>query len=223
MFTGIVEDCGDVVYVGGGADVQLLIIKTLKLAPKCNIGDSVSINGVCLTVTVIDKGELSFDVTTETLKHSNIGGLRSGMQVNLELAMSPNGRFGGHFVLGHADGIGSIKAIDRQGAFFIIKISVSDSIMRYIVHKGSVTIDGISLTVADIDTNGSFFSIAVIPHTMSVTTLGCKRIGESVNIEVDIIGKYVERFIAPFLSDNNKGARESESLLKKLTEEGFIR
>lgn len=220
MFTGIVELCGEVTSLRAKGDVLVLVVKS-GLSHKCQIGDSVAINGVCLTASKIEGDILYFDVSPETVKTTTTGRLTPGSVVNMELAMSANGRFGGHFVLGHVDTVGKILHINTLGKSHVFKVEVLEDANRYIVPKGSVTVDGISLTVASIEKEG-VFTIAVIPHTAQITTLGQRKAGDFVNIEVDIIGKYVERFVGPFVS-NKKEEVSNQTLLSKLTQEGFIK
>jgi riboflavin synthase len=158
------------------------------------LGDSICVNGVCLTVVSMSKTEFSADVATETLSVTNLGELRLGARVNLERALQLSSRVGGHMVSGHVDGVGRIRSKREEGNGWRITIEAPDSVLRYVIRKGSIAIDGISLTVADAERTA--FSIAMIPHTAKLTTLGFKNAGDSVNLEVDIIGKYVERLLA---------------------------
>lgn len=171
---------------------QLTIAATIVLQDT-KIGDSIAVNGVCLTVTDLQTDAFTADVMPETLRRSSLGMLHSGSPVNLERAMAANGRFGGHIVSGHIDGTGKIASKMPEGNAQIVTISAAPSLLRYIVEKGSVAIDGISLTVVKV-TNSSF-SVSLIPHTGDCTTLLSKRAGELVNLETDVIGKYVEKLI----------------------------
>jgi len=157
-------------------------------------GDSICVNGVCLTVVEMDKGGFSADVAVETLKVTNLGELKTGEKVNLERALQLSARVGGHLVSGHVDAVGRIREKREEGNGWRIFIDAPDTVLRYVIKKGSIAIDGISLTVADVDKKG--FSIAMIPHTAKLTTLGFKSTGDGVNLETDIIGKYVERLLA---------------------------
>ena len=189
MFTGIVEEIGAVRRVGDGSiDIGAnLVLEGTK------IGDSIAVNGVCLTVTTLRGDGFTADVMPETMRRSNIGTLRNGDGVNLERAMAANGRFGGHIVSGHIDGVGTITNQRREGNATWVTISAPPEILRYIVEKGSVAIDGISLTVAAVtDTD---FSLSLIPHTGDATSLLQKGCGNQVNLENDIVGKYVERLM----------------------------
>lgn len=193
MFTGIVEEVGTIITIKKGTKSAELITRTKNILLDLKIGDSVATNGVCLTVTKISNDTFSADIMNESLKRSNLGDLNQGSFVNLERAMVANGRFGGHIVSGHIDGIGKIISITKDDIAFWYKISASSEIMRYIIEKGSITIDGISLTVAKVERDS--FSVSIIPHTCSQTILKDKKIGSSVNLENDIVGKYIEKFI----------------------------
>lgn len=189
MFTGIIEEKGTVKSVSGGQ----IEIACRKILEGTKIGDSICVNGVCLTVTSLSSSGFSADVMNETLSRSNLGFLKKGSSVNLERAMSANGRFGGHFVSGHIDGTGTILKMKNDGNAVWIYISCSSEILNLIVEKGSIAIDGISLTVASVSEKD--FSVSVIPHTRSETNLLSKKEGDTVNLENDIIGKYVERLM----------------------------
>ena len=195
MFTGIVEEMGTVRSVQRGARSAVLSIGARLVLEDLKIGDSVAVNGVCLTATSVDGGGFTADVMHETLDRSSLGALGPGSPVNLERALAADGRFGGHIVSGHIDGTGTITAIRRDDNALWYTLSAPPALLRYIVEKGSITIDGISLTVARVDETG--FSVSVIPHTAAVTVLGKKRPGDVVNLETDIIGKYVEKLLLP--------------------------
>lgn len=194
MFTGIVEETGTVRQIKNGAISAELKIEGKTIFSDIHLGDSIAVNGVCLTVTAFDKNTFTADVMHETLKRSSLGSLSSGSKVNLERAMSAQGRFGGHIVSGHIDGTGKIESLTKDGIAVWVKISTSKEILRLIVEKGSITIDGISLTVADLGKD--CFQVSVIPHTASNTTLLNKKKGDIVNLENDVVGKYVERLLA---------------------------
>jgi len=215
MFTGIVEEMGCIKSVQHGAVSSFIEIKAETVLSDAHIGDSIAVNGVCLTVTDITVDSFRADVMNETLKRSSLGDLRQGSNVNLERAMSANGRFGGHIVSGHIDGTGTITDIKKDGIAVWYTITTSSEILRYIVEKGSVAIDGISLTVADV--SDSDFKISVIPHTAAQTVLGFKKSGDIVNIENDIIGKYVEKLMK---SGENK-TEKSRITMDFLAENGF--
>lgn len=189
MFTGIIEETGTVLSFGNGK-IQLSAKKVLE---NSKIGDSISVNGVCLTITKMNSNDFYADVMNETLSRSNLGSLKKGGTVNLERAMAANGRFGGHFVSGHIDGTGKITKIQNDGNAIWIYISAPKEILNLIIEKGSVAIDGISLTVAKVSSED--FAVSVIPHTSEETTLTSKKIGDIVNLENDIIGKYVQKLL----------------------------
>lgn len=195
MFTGIVEETGCIRSVQRGTVSSFIEIKAEKVISGTNIGDSIAVNGVCLTVTDLTGDTFRADVMNETLSRSSLGSLRPGSLVNLERAMAADGRFGGHIVSGHIDGTGTITDIKRDGIAIWYTICADAGIMRYIVEKGSVAVDGISLTVAAVSDSG--FKISVIPHTAARTILGSKKSGDTVNLENDIIGKYVEKLMRP--------------------------
>lgn len=194
MFTGIVEEVGRVRHVVSGHISGEIAIKANTVLEGTKIGDSIAVNGVCLTVTALHPDGFTADVMPETLRRSNLGQLQSGDPVDLERAMAANGRFGGHIVSGHIDGTGQITEQRREGNAVWIRIQAAPEILRLIVEKGSVAIDGISLTVAAV--SASDFQVSIIPHTGAETILLTKRAGATVNLENDIIGKYVERLLA---------------------------
>ena len=204
-FTGIIETVG----VVAKCDASSLFIKADKVLDGTHIGDSIAVNGVCLTVTRLTEGGFYADVMHETFYRSNLGELTAGSRVNLERAMAADGRFGGHIVSGHIDGRGKITKIKNDGNAVRFWITSDEKILRLIVEKGSIAIDGISLTV--ISVSDSDFSISIIPHTMGETTLGTKRVGDTVNLENDIIGKYVERLLGKTASENQT-ARDNKIL-----------
>lgn len=211
MFTGIIEECGRVKSLTISGSSGKIIIGAFKVLEETNIGDSIAVNGVCLTVTDIGRNEFTADIMAETARRSSLSKLKPGESVNLERAMSANGRFGGHIVSGHIDGTGTIVSkIEEENAVWV-QISTSSAILRLIVEKGSIAIDGISLTVAKV--SESDFSVSIIPHTAKETTLLNKKSGDIVNLENDIIGKYVERLI------NFKAADENEHRSGGLTME----
>lgn len=190
MFTGIVEETGTVLKSGNP-----LVIKAKKILEDVHLGDSIAVNGICLTVTSFTDDTITLDVMNETYSRTNLRHIKYGTKVNLERAMSANGRFGGHIVSGHIDGTGILTDITSDGIAKWLTISADSSILNYIVLKGSVTLDGVSLTVAYVD--NKTFKVSVIPHTQSETTLLLKSVGSEINIETDIIGKYVEKFTKP--------------------------
>lgn len=191
MFTGIVEEIGTVIGVKKGARECIYTISASKILEDMHVGDSIAVNGVCLTVTSFDKHGFTADVMNESLRRSNLGDLNSGSKVNLERAMSANGRFGGHIVSGHIDGTGVVISYEREANAVWLTIGTDESLMRYIILKGSVALDGVSLTVARLHRDA--FAISLIPHTGEETTLLKKNRGDRINIECDIVGKYVEK------------------------------
>ena len=200
MFTGIVEELGVVRRAG-----RNLLVETRTVAQDATIGASVAVNGVCLTVVEIEPAAdgaaaaLGFDVSDETLSRTAIGRLGRGDPVNLERPLTLLARLGGHLVQGHVDGVGSIAGIHEGTADRRVSIRIPDGLERYLVEKGSVTVDGVSLTVAGL--NGATFDVAVVPHTMAVTTFGTRQVGDEVNIEVDMMAKYVERLLPGAVRD----------------------
>jgi riboflavin synthase len=192
VFTGIVEHLGGVLEMTSTDTGKRLVIEGGEIASLA-VGASLSVNGVCLTAVEVSGDRVVVDVIPETLARTNLGDLTSGSKVNLERAMSAEGRFDGHIVQGHVDGVGTITEISQDGDGTIMRIGVEDQLARYLVEKGSVTVDGVSLTVAGIDPGS--FTVALIPHTLEVTNLGLRRAGEKVNLEMDVLAKYVERLL----------------------------
>lgn len=195
MFTGIVEEIGTVNSIKRGARECVYTFAAEKILSDMNIGDSIAVNGLCLTVTAFGDGWFSADVMNESLRRSNLGDLQKGGKVNLERAMAANGRFGGHIVSGHIDGTGILLSKIRENNAVWITISASEELMHYIVMKGSVALDGVSLTVAKVMKDA--FSVSLIPHTGEETALLSKRAGNKINIECDIVGKYIEKLCTP--------------------------
>lgn len=194
MFTGIVEEMGSVKALRRDAGGARLTISASTVLGGTALGDSISVNGVCLTVVEKGAAEFSADVANETLKVTNLGDLRIGQQVNLERALQLSARVGGHLVTGHVDAVGRIREKRQEGNSWRIFIEAPETTLRYIIKKGSIAVDGISLTVAEVERN--YFSLAMIPHTAKLTTLGSKTAGDSVNLETDVIGKYIEKLMA---------------------------
>jgi riboflavin synthase len=217
LFTGIVEEVGQVAEIKKGSAWAELKIKAEKVLEDVSLGDSIAVNGVCLTVTTFGKGFFTADIMHETLNRSSLSLLTKGSNVNLERAMSANGRFGGHIVSGHIDGTGVITDIKKDAIATWVTIEAGESIMRLIVEKGSIAIDGISLTVADV--TDKYFKVSLIPHTGSNTTLLQKKIGEKVNLENDVIGKYVERLMSFSKTENTK--QKSNITMDFLAKHGF--
>lgn len=193
MFTGIVEEVGEIVDLRHGEESAVLRVRGPLVTSDAHHGDSICVNGVCLTVTDLDADSFSVDVMAETLERSGLGALTVGSRVNLERAMSPTGRLGGHLVQGHVDGTGTILARTPGEAWEIVEIGLPAELSRYLVEKGSVTIDGVSLTVVDVRPDA--FTVFLIPTTLAETTLGTLGVGTTVNLEVDVIGKYVASYL----------------------------
>jgi len=193
MFTGLIEEIGEIKSIEKGAKSARITIKAEKILCGTKIGDSINTNGVCLTVTEFDKNSFSVDVMAETIRSSNLGKLKSGSPVNLERALRVSDRLGGHIVSGHIDGIGTIVDFYKEDNAIWVSVETTVDILKYIVHKGSITIDGISLTVAFVDEN--ILKVSIIPHTKNETTLLNKNIGDEVNLECDMLAKYVEKLL----------------------------
>ena len=217
MFTGIVEEKGKVSHMQLGGESGVIAVKARKVLEGTKIGDSIAVNGVCLTVTSLQPDGFTADVMAETIRRSNLGSCKAGSQVNLERAMAADGRFGGHIVSGHIDGTGVIKSMIREENAIWVRIETSKDILHLIVEKGSICIDGISLTVAKLDE--SSFAVSVIPHTVEETTLLGKNAGDIVNLENDVIGKYVERLLGIKTSKPQK--QESKITMEFLETFGF--
>ena len=216
MFTGIVEELGTIRSIRRGAASAVLSIGAEAVLSDLRIGDSVAVNGVCLTATGVDGSGFTADVMHETLQRSSLGALGPGSRVNLERAMAADGRFGGHIVSGHIDGTGTIAERRRDDNAVWYTVSASPALLRYIVEKGSIAMDGISLTVAGVTERD--FSVSVIPHTAAVTILGGKGPGDVVNLETDIIGKYVEKLLRPW---ETEAAPAGGLTLEFLAQNGF--
>ena len=196
MFTGLVEACGTVVETsveGSGRRIVIDAPPPLR-NDECRLGDSICLNGCCLTVVAIDGAHWVFQAGAETLSKTNLGTLTAGSPVNMERSLAANGRLGGHIVQGHVDGVGTVSRVDEDGEWTTMEFTVPVELAEMMVPKGSVTVDGVSLTVVSV--TRARFTVALIPHTLAVTTLGRRRPGDAVNIEVDILGKYVRRFLA---------------------------
>jgi riboflavin synthase len=192
MFTGLIEGLGRLAErtpTSGGIRLRIVAPMASELAP----GDSLAVNGVCLTVILSERGEIHADVGPETVRVTTLGDLPPGTVVNLERPLRADQRFGGHFVQGHVDAVGSVEELRRESEFHGLTVSFPAALAPLIVHKGSIAVDGISLTVAGLDDDA--FRIAVIPHTLSVTTLGTRAVGDTVNLETDVVAKYVERLL----------------------------
>ncbi len=199
MFTGIIEEIGHIRAIKNGVKSKELTISANIIMSDLKLGDSVAVNGVCLTATGISKDSFSADVMHETLNRSSLAALKAGAPVNLERAMAADGRFGGHIVSGHIDGVGKILKIEKDDNAVWYTIEADEKILHYIVEKGSIAIDGISLTVARVGRRD--FSVSIIPHTQSRTILAFRAAGDTVNLENDVMGKYIEKLILDRTSD----------------------
>ncbi len=193
MFTGIIRELGRIAAVEGGADGVRLTVEAAGTAAQAATGDSVSIDGVCLTAVSVDDGRIAFDAVPETLGRTTLGRLGAGDHVNIEPALRAGEPLGGHYVQGHVDAVGQVRSVEPEGDGVRIWIDAPDDVLRYCVEKGSVGVDGVSLTVAGLDDSG--FAIALIPHTLEVTTLGALQPSDEVNLEADVLAKYVERLV----------------------------
>lgn len=218
MFTGIVEEIGTIESIIMSSKSAKIKINANKVLKDVKLGDSISTNGVCLTVTEFNSKSFVVDVMAETMRKSNLVYLKKGSRVNLERALALGDRLGGHLVSGHIDGIGEIRDFIREDNAIWITVEASPEILNYIVLKGSIAIDGVSLTVAYID--HKVFKVSVIPHTQDETTLVKKVMGEKVNLECDMIGKYIERFLAS--RDTNQEKQKSKVDENFLRENGFL-
>ena len=194
MFTGIIESKGEIISIANKTNSREFTVSLDNMFDDVNIGDSIAVNGVCLTATGISSNQINFDVISETLEKSNLGDLEIDSQVNLERALTLSSRLGGHILQGHVETIGIIMDIEESGKGAILSIAIDPLYMRYCIPKGSIALDGVSLTIASILDN--IVKIALIPHTLEMTTLGSREIGDSLNIETDIIGKYIERLMS---------------------------
>ena len=215
MFTGLIIEMGEITSVKMPSSSAVLSLKAREAASSAKLGDSISVNGVCLTVTELQtqNSELFFDLSDETLRSTNLGRLKKGDRVNLEMSLSPDSKIGGHFVTGHVDAVGTMRSKVTIGDMLKVEIGAPAKVMNFIVEKGSVAVDGISLTVVDVLNDG--FTVVIIPHTARLTTIGFKSTGDTVNIETDILGKYVAKFL-------NKDGGKDSGLMKALTEGGYI-
>lgn len=215
MFTGIIEELGSVKSMDLQKNSARLTINAQKILTDAGLGDSIAVNGVCLTITDLSSGSFSVDIMYETLNRTNLKELKKSSKVNLERALQLKTRLGGHFVSGHIDGTGKIISIENVGIASIYKILTTPEITSFIISKGSIAVDGISLTVVDVWRDS--FTVSLIPHTFRNTTLGLKNIGSTVNLETDLLGKYVAKFIK-----NDKETEGKDISVDFLTEHGFI-
>jgi riboflavin synthase len=212
VFTGLILEMGELTSLKRRSGGAVLTLKADRIATAAATGDSIAINGVCLTVIAINNNGISFDLSDETLSATNLGRLKPGDRINLESSLTPDSKMGGHFVTGHVDSSGKIRSRETSGDMLKFEIEAPPDVLHFLVKKGSVAVDGISLTVVDILKDG--FTLIIIPHTARLTTLGFKGPGDTVNLETDILGKYVARFMNREEDKNNKDARFMESLMK---------
>jgi riboflavin synthase len=221
MFTGIVEELGTLKSIKRSSTDFILEIAAPLITADLAIGDSVAVNGICLTVTMKGKEMFAVDVMPETLNNTNLQKLKPGSSVNLERALTMSSRLGGHLVSGHVDGVGIIKSKKEDSNAVVVQIKAPESVTRYLIDRGSITVDGISLTVMGLAADA--ITVSLIPHTAKITTLGQKKKGDTVNLEADLIGKYVEKFVSVERgsSENKVSASrmKSEKKEKKLTAE----
>jgi riboflavin synthase len=213
LFTGLIIEMGEITSLRKRSGGAILSFRAIKVASDAKQGDSISVNGVCLTVVSKDSNILSFDLSEETLQSTNLGSLKTGDVINLEPSLSTDSKIGGHFVTGHVDAVGKIRSKVRIGDMVKVEIKAPANVMNFLVEKGSVSVDGISLTVVDILKDS--FTVVIIPHTAKLTTMGFKGQGNTVNIEADILGKYVARFL-------NRGLDRDSKFIKTLMEEGYV-
>jgi riboflavin synthase len=211
MFTGIIEEVGIVTKLVGSSSGALITISCKKILEDLEVGDSVAVNGVCLTAREVKNDSFVADIMPETLRSTTLSELSAGKRVNLERALKAGGRFGGHMVLGHVDGVGRILRTYPEGNAVVFEIGVPPELMKYIVPKGSIAVDGISLTVQAVSIHG--FLVSIIPHTLNTTVLQYKNQGDTVNIETDIIGKYVREYLLN-LQENTSGKGLTAEMLK---------
>ena len=214
MFTGIVAELGILKGIQHGSQAGVLTITASQVLSDSNIGDSIAIDGVCLTIIDLTHNSFTADVSAETLRRTTLGSLRPGDSVNLENALRLADRLGGHLVLGHVDEVGTVSGWQDEGTSSLMRVSISKEAMRYVVYKGSVCVDGVSLTISNLLDDE--FEVALIPHTKGVTTLGHKRVGAHVNIEVDLLGRYIERLLT------YPPAEESSIDIDFLAKHGYI-
>lgn len=193
MFTGIIEETGRVTAFVATAEAWSLTIAAQAALVDLSVGDSIAVNGCCLTVAQFDGNSMRFDVLEETRRRTNFPALQPGSPVNLERSLRFGGKVGGHFVTGHVDSVGVIQRLETRGKDYFLEVSIPTDLTRYIVHKGSIAIDGISLTIAE--AGGDRFAVWLIPHTLAVTNLGTRKAGDQVNLEFDLLGKHVEKLL----------------------------
>ncbi|MCR6544648.1 riboflavin synthase [Dehalobacterium formicoaceticum] len=217
MFTGLVEELGRVIGLKKGQNSARIILSAQKVLKGTVIGDSIAVNGVCLTVVEIGRDYFQADVMMETLGKSSLGDLKSGDRVNLERAVRLGDRLGGHMVSGHIDGVGTVGRQEKLDIALLTEIMAPAGVLKYMIPKGSIAIDGVSLTIVDVKKDR--FTVSLIPHSAKMTTLGYKKSGDTVNLEGDMIGKYVERLM--FFQENERQVKKSSISLEYLAEHGF--
>jgi riboflavin synthase len=222
MFTGLIEEIGTMRRIYRKGEAMILHIDASTIMNDVQLGDSIAVNGVCLTVVAFDKTSFSVDVMPQTFRHTNLKLLQSGSKVNLERAMRANGRFGGHIVQGHVDGTGTIlgRSEDANAVVFEIRPD-QESLFKYMISQGSVTLDGISLTLIQIDQEAGTFAVSIIPHTLAQTVLQQKETGATINIECDVLGKYVDHLLH-FRSQDQSGKQASRMTAQFPADNGFI-
>jgi len=193
MFTGIIRERGRVAAVDKGGETIRLRLDAPQTAAQVGVGDSVAVNGVCLTAVAVENGSVAFDAVPETLRRSSLGRLEAGDEVNVEPALRVGDPLGGHYVQGHVDGVGRVRSADPHGDDVVVRFEAAPELLRYLVEKGSVTVEGVALTVTEVDDDS--FAVALVPHTLAETTLSSLVPGDAVNLEVDVLAKYVERLL----------------------------
>ena len=219
MFTGIIEEVGTLLATRKASKSESLTIEAPYVLQDAKVGDSIAVNGICLTATSISGNTFTADVMAETMRRTSLGTLHTGSKVNLERAMAAGGRFGGHIVSGHIDGTGTIANMEREENAVWVTIETTPQIMKYIIEKGSIAIDGISLTVAKVTAQD--FSVSIIPHTAAQTTLSQRKVGDIVNLENDVIGKYVEKLLRPAEAPTKPETKDSSITMDFLEKYGF--
>ena len=217
MFTGLIAETGTIVRLRQKRPGASLVADAAIIARDAVVGDSVAVNGVCLTVVARESSHLTFDLSDETIQSTTLGSAKPGDRVNLEPSLRADGKLGGHFVTGHVDGVGTIRSKTPVGDAVKIVIDAPPEVTDFLVGKGSVAVDGISLTV--VEASGDSFSVVIIPHTAKATTIGFKGTGERVNLEADIIGKYVARFVSGRVAEGTDG---DERLLQAMRKAGYL-
>lgn len=217
LFTGIIEEKGILRQVKYEGPSARLVLDAELVLEDVHIGDSIAVNGVCLTVVVFNRRQFEADIMPETLRKTNLGMLKAGDEVNLERALKAGSRLGGHIVSGHIDGVGTVKSLKKEGIATLFEVQAPEQVMKYVIPKGSIAIDGTSLTV--VDCTRESFRVSLIPHTSILTVVGRKKAGDPVNLEADMMGKYVERILS-FTKDRDE--KESGLTMEFLAEKGFI-